>query len=58
MHSEYPDLSEDALVQGDLEPNLDFRGAYSTLLEDWLGLDAVPIVNGTFEKPGFIRRKE
>lgn len=58
MHSEYPDLSEDALVQGDMQPNLDFRGAYSTLLEDWLGLDAVPIVNGTFEKPEFIKRKE
>ena len=57
MYSEYPDLREDALVQGDLEPNLDFRGAYSTLLEDWLGLDPVSIVNGTFEKPEFVKRE-
>jgi uncharacterized protein (DUF1501 family) len=54
MYSEYPDTAPDALVDGDLEPNLDFRGFYSTILEDWLGLDAAPIVNGNFEKPSFI----
>jgi uncharacterized protein (DUF1501 family) len=54
MHSEYPQTRSEALEQGDLVPNLDFRGVYSTILEDWLGLDAVPIVNGHFEKPGFI----
>ena len=42
------------LQQGDLVPNTDFRGLYSTILEDWLGLDAKPIVGGTFEKPAFI----
>ena len=54
MHSEYPQTQAKALEQGDLVPNLDFRGVYSTILEDWLGLDAVPIVNGYFEKPGFV----
>ena len=54
MHSEYPQTRAEALEQGDLVPNLDFRGVYSTILEDWLGLDAVPIVNGHFEKPGFV----
>ena len=54
MYSEYPDTRVEALVDGDLEPNLDFRGLYSTVLEDWLGLDAEPIVNGRFEKPDFI----
>ena len=54
MHSEYPQTRSEALEQGDLVPNLDFRGVYSTILEDWLGLDAVPIVNGHFEKPGFV----
>ena len=54
MYSEYPDTRVEALVDGDLEPNLDFRGLYSTVLEDWMGLDAEPIVNGRFEKPGFI----
>ena len=56
MYSEYPDTNASALEQGDLVPNLDFRSAYSTVLEDWLGLDAVPIVNGTFEKPAFISK--
>ena len=54
MHSEYPQTRSEALEQGDRAPNLDFRGVYSTILEDWLGLDAVPIVNGHFEKPGFV----
>ena len=54
MHSEYPQTRAEALEQGDLVPNLDFRGVYSTILEDWLGLDAVSIVNGHFEKPGFV----
>ncbi len=54
MYSEYPETRAEALVDGDLEPNQDFRGVYSTILEDWLGLDAAPIVNGRFEKPAFI----
>jgi uncharacterized protein (DUF1501 family) len=42
------------LEQGDVVPNHDFRGLYSTLLEDWMGLDAKPIVEGSFEKLSFI----
>ena len=54
MYSEYPSMRADDLVNGDLEPNLDFRGLYSTILEDWLGLDPAPIVNGRFEQPELI----
>ena len=54
MYSVYPETRAEALEQGDLVPNLDFRGVYSTILEDWLGLDALPIVNGRFEKPAFL----
>ena len=54
MYSEYPSTRAEDLVQGDLEPNIDFRGLYSTILEDWLGIDPAPIVNGQFEKPEFI----
>ncbi len=50
----YPSTRASDLEQGDLVPNMDFRGVYTTVLEDWLGLDAVPIVEGTFEKPAFI----
>ena len=54
MYSVYPETRAEALQQGDLVPNLDFRGVYSTILERWLGLDPVPIVNGQFEQPHFL----
>ena len=54
QYGEYPSRKAEDLQQGDLVPNLDFRGLYSTILEDWLRLDANPIVKGTFEKPIFV----
>ena len=54
QYGEYPSRKPEDLQQGDLVPNLDFRGLYSTILEDWMGLDAKPIVKGTFEKPNFL----
>ena len=54
QYSEYPSLKAEDLSQGDLVPNQDFRGVYTTLLEDWLKLDARPIVGGAFDKPAFI----
>ena len=54
QYGEYPSRKPEDLQQGDLVPNLDFRGLYSTVLEDWLGLDAKPIVKGAFEKPKFL----
>jgi uncharacterized protein (DUF1501 family) len=54
MFSEYPATNAGALEQGDLVPNQDYRGVYSTVLEDWLHLDPVPIVNGQFEQPAFV----
>jgi uncharacterized protein (DUF1501 family) len=53
-YGEFPSLSPEDLEQGDLVPNLDFRGLYSTIAEDWMGLDANPLVGGTYEKPKFI----
>ena len=54
QYSEYPSMESRDLEQGDVVPNVDFRGVYSTILEDWLGLDAKPIVDGSFEKPAFL----
>ena len=54
MYSEYPDTRAEALIEGDLAPTMDFRGFYSTVIEDWMGLDPVPVVNGSFEKPAYI----
>ena len=54
MYSEYPSLKAEDLQQGDLAPNYDFRGFYSTVIEKWLGLDPKPIVGGTFEQLQFV----
>ena len=54
MYSEYPSLRPEDLTQGDLAPNYDFRGFYSTIIERWLGLDPVPIVGGNFEQMDFV----
>ena len=51
QYGEYPSRKAEDLQQGDLVPNLDFRGLYSTVLEDWLGLDAKPIVKGPSKSP-------
>ena len=50
MYGEYPSLAEAEQIEGDLRSNNDFRSVYTNVLEDWLGLDATPIVNGRFEK--------
>ena len=54
IYSTYPETNAQALQQGDLVPNQDFRGFYSTILDDHMGLDAGPIVNGRFEKPEYL----
>jgi hypothetical protein len=53
-YGEMPSLDAPKLVQGDLNPNMDFRGIYSTILDRWMHLDPVPIVNGKFEQPRFL----
>jgi len=50
LYSEYPSLAPDKQADGDLKFNYDFRGLYSTLLEQWMSLDAKPIVNGSFQQ--------
>ena len=49
-YSEYPSLDDDKLIEGDLAFNFDFRGLYTEILEDWLEVDAMPVVNGVYEK--------
>ncbi len=55
LYGEYPSLEPDKLLDGDLHFNNDFRGLYATIVEDWLGLDSKPIVNGGFEKLAFVK---
>jgi uncharacterized protein (DUF1501 family) len=54
MYGTYPSLTPEDLNQGDLDPNYDFRGFYSSVIDQWLGLDPVPIVGGQFEQVQFV----
>ena len=53
-YGEMPSLEAGKLVQGDLNPNMDFRSIYSTILDKWLKLNPAPIVNGTYEQLAFL----
>ena len=51
LYAEYPSLDPNEWLNGeDLKHTIDFRGVYATLLEQWLGLDAAPIVGGSYEQ--------
>ena len=50
LYAEYPSLDPAKQASGDLAFNNDFRSLYTTVLEGWFGLNAAPIVNGSFEK--------
>ena len=51
LYSEYPSLDPARWLHGeDLDWTMDYRGIYSTILDQWLGLDPVPIVDGQFEQ--------
>ena len=54
MYGTYPSLKPEDLNQGALDPNYDFRGFYSSVIDQWLGLDPVPIVGGQFEQVQFV----
>ena len=56
LYGEYPSLKEGALEDGgDLLHTVDFRSVYSTLVEQWLGLDPMPIVGGNYEQIDFLQ---
>ncbi|MCI0439906.1 MAG: DUF1501 domain-containing protein [Chloroflexi bacterium] len=55
LYGEFPSLKPEEQLEGDLHFNNDFRVTYSTILEQWFGLDPAPIVNGTFEQFDFIK---
>ena len=55
MYSEYPSLKEGDLLEGDLQFNIDYRGVYGSMIENWLQLDPIPIVGGSFEQLGFVK---
>ena len=51
LYAEYPSLDPaDWEHREDLKHTIDFRGIYGTVLEQWMGVEAKPIVKGTFEQ--------
>ena len=51
LYSEYPPLDSRGWLDGeDLQHTIDFRSVYTSVLEQWMQLDAVPIVGRTFEQ--------
>jgi uncharacterized protein (DUF1501 family) len=55
IYGEYPSLEVGKQeVGGNLKFGMDFRQVYTTIAEDWLGLDPVSIVGGQFEKVKFL----
>ncbi len=56
LYGDQPSLKSEDQLEGDMHFNNDFRGTYTELLEDWMGVDAPSIVNGNFEKLNFTRK--
>jgi uncharacterized protein (DUF1501 family) len=51
LYAEYPSLEPSQQLYGeDLRHTFDYRGVYATLLEQWLGIPAPPLVGGTYEQ--------
>ena len=55
MYSEYPSLKEGDLLEGDLQFNIDYRGVYGSMIENWLHLDPIPVVGGNFEQLDLVK---
>ena len=55
VYGTYPSLEPSEQEEGgNLRSSMDFRSVYTTILEDWMHLDPVPIVGGTYEKIPFL----
>ena len=54
LYGEYPSLRPEDHSEGDLHFTNDFRSAYTTILDRWLGLDPDPIVHGGYEQFSFV----
>jgi uncharacterized protein (DUF1501 family) len=52
MQNPIPDLGN--LIDGDLKHTVDFRSVYSTVLQNWLNVDATQVLNGKFPLMEFV----
>jgi len=55
LYGTYPSLDPSEQEDGgNLKSSMDFRSVYTTILEDWMHMDPVPIVGGNYEKIPFL----
>ena len=55
VYGAYPSLEPSEQEEGgNLKSLMDFRSVYTTILEDWMHMDPVPIVGGNYEKIPFL----
>ena len=51
LYSEYPSIDPSQWLNGeDMVHTYDYRGYYSTILEQWMKVEAKPVVNGSYEQ--------
>ncbi|PZC44202.1 MAG: Uncharacterized conserved protein, DUF1501 family [Chloroflexi bacterium] len=51
LYGAYPSIEPKDWLNGeDLRPTIDFRSVYSSLLDQWMGIDPTAIVGGAFEQ--------
>jgi uncharacterized protein (DUF1501 family) len=50
FYGETPSLRPTDQIEGDLAFNVDFRSVYASILEQWMGVEAAPIVGGAYEQ--------
>ena len=55
LYSEYPSIEPSRTDNGDLAFQYDFRGLYSSVIDQWFKLDSPSIVGGTFEQLSLIK---
>ena len=54
LYGRYPSLKDNDQVEGDLAFNNDFRKTYSTISDQWLGVDPALVSNGNFDQIDFL----
>ena len=49
LYGEYPKLSKSDQLDGDVKYVIDYRDAYATILDDFLGVDSEWVLNNKFK---------
>ena len=56
FYGEYPSLDLSEQLEGDMHFNNDFRGIYATVLDQWMGINPLAVLDKNYEQFDMIRR--